>query len=235
MEFDDRIASWESLSRWERSELGKDLRRTGLSYGEIMELIPVKKSTLATWCRDVGLTEEQWEAMLLRRPPIPGVPRNTQRKRHQEIELIESQAAIEALHLEDDPFWAMGVTLYWAEGSKTNRRLEMAHSEPEALRLIIAWARQFHDPSATFAAAMNLHADNDEQAAKAFWAEELTIDVSRFTKTFIKPDGTGHRKNHLATGVCRVTMKRSTDAFLRTMVWIQFLKHGYGSRIGSGR
>ena len=58
-EFRSRIEGWDRLSRWERSELGKDLRRLGLSYGEIMDLIPVKKSTLATWCRDVRLTEEQ--------------------------------------------------------------------------------------------------------------------------------------------------------------------------------
>jgi hypothetical protein len=47
-EFRSRIEEWDGLSRWERSELGKDLRRLGLSYGEIMDLIPVKKSTLAT-------------------------------------------------------------------------------------------------------------------------------------------------------------------------------------------
>jgi hypothetical protein len=57
-EFRSRMEVWDRLSRWERSELGKDLRRLGLSYGEIMDLIPVKKSTLATWCRDVRLAEE---------------------------------------------------------------------------------------------------------------------------------------------------------------------------------
>ena len=62
-EFRARIEEWDRLSRWERSELGKDLRRLGLSYGEIMDLIPVKKSTLATWCRDVRLTEEQCVAI----------------------------------------------------------------------------------------------------------------------------------------------------------------------------
>lgn len=58
-----RVREWESMSRWDRSELGRDLRRLGLSYGEIMELIPVKKSTLATWCREVTLTEEQMAAI----------------------------------------------------------------------------------------------------------------------------------------------------------------------------
>ncbi len=70
-EFRSRIEGWDGLSRWERSELGKDLRRLGLSYGEIMDLIPVKKSTLATWCRDVRLTEEQWAAIKSRRPRSP--------------------------------------------------------------------------------------------------------------------------------------------------------------------
>ena len=55
----NRIGHWGSLSRWERSEVGRDLRRLGMSYGEIISLIDVKKSTLATWCPDVELTENQ--------------------------------------------------------------------------------------------------------------------------------------------------------------------------------
>lgn len=227
-EFRERIASWETLSRWERSELGKDLRSLGLSYGEIMDLIPVKKSTLATWCRDVKLTEEQIEALRLRRPPIPGIPRNTQRKRHREIELIRAQARLEAIHLQDDPFWTMGLALYRAEGCKTSRRLEIAHSEPEALRLFMAWIRRFHDPASTFGASLNLHFDNDEPRAKNFWSAELGIGLECFTKTFIKPDGTGHRKNHLAYGVCRVSMRKSTNAFVTTLEWTDFVKETFG-------
>jgi len=47
-----RAAEWDELHRWERSELGKDLRRLGLTYGEIRELIPVPKGTLSYWCRE---------------------------------------------------------------------------------------------------------------------------------------------------------------------------------------
>ena len=226
--FQERIDSWDTLSRWERSELGKDLRRLGLSYGEVMDLISVKKSTLANWCRDVKLTEEQYAAIKARGAQEPGVPRDTQRKRHREIDMIQTQASLEAIHLQADPFWSAGVALYWGEGSKTSRRLEMAHSEPDALRLFMGWARRFHDPGANFAASLNLHFDNEEPAARRFWSTELGIALEDFTKTFIKPDGTGHRKNHLATGVCRVTMRRSTDAFLATVAWIDFIKEHYG-------
>jgi hypothetical protein len=225
----ERVGNWATLSRWERSELGRDLRRAGLSYGEIMDLVPVKKSTLATWCRDIRLTEMQIEAIKVRHPPPRGAPRNTQRRRHQMVALIEAQATLEAIHLQDDPFWCMGIALYWAEGSKTNRRLEMAHSEPEALRLYMVWARRFLQPDAEFAGAINLHSDNDEPGARMFWSRELGIPLENFTKTFIKPDGTGHRKNHLPHGVCRATMRRSTDAWITTLAWVNFIKEGFSN------
>jgi hypothetical protein len=49
--------------------------------------------------------------------------------------LIQAQAALEALHLADDPFWVAGVSMYWAEGSKTSGRLAMANADPAALRM----------------------------------------------------------------------------------------------------
>jgi hypothetical protein len=225
----ERVRNWHGSSRWERAELGRDLRRHGLSYGEIMELVPVKKSTLATWCREVELTREQLEAVSRRRTPLPGRTLagdryTTQRPRRKEIEAIKEQASLEANHLQDDPFWSMGVALYWGEGSKSKRRLEMTHSEPEALRLFMKWARRFHRVDAEFSGAINLHFDNDEAYAREFWSTELDIPLDNFTKTFVKPDGTGHRKNHLAHGVCRATMRRSTDAWITTMAWIDFVK-----------
>ena len=126
--FLERVGEWESMSRWERSELGRDLRRLGLSYSEVMELIPAKKSTLATWCGDVRRSDEQIEALIKRRPSTRrGIPRDTQRKRHREIELIRTQSDLEAEHLIDDPLWTAGLAPYWGEGSKTSRRSELTH------------------------------------------------------------------------------------------------------------
>ncbi len=156
---EERVANWDGLSRWEKSELGKDLRRAGLSYGEVMALIPVKKSTLATWCRKVRLTDEQYQAIKTRTGSQEGIPRDTNRKRRQEIELIQREARERARDLGCDPLFTAGVALYWGEGSKTSRRLEMAHSEPEALRFFMRWTRVFLHPDAAFAACLNLHAE----------------------------------------------------------------------------
>jgi hypothetical protein len=232
--FQARIAGWETLSRWERSEMGKELRRLGLSYGEIMDLIPVKKSTLATWCRDVRLTEGQYAAIRNRRTPAPGRDLlgnryTTQTPRKREIELIRAQAKLEAFHLVRDPFWTAGVSLYWGEGSKATRQLALANSDPAALRLFKSWAEHFLQPNHGWRARLNLHADNDESRARTWWADQLWVPADDFTKSYIKPDGTGHRKNHLPYGVCTLIKRRSTDAYHQTMAWVEFLREHLGS------
>lgn len=72
---------WAFLTRWKRAELGRTLRRAGWTYGEIMDLLPVAKGTLAGWCKDIRLTDDQIEAIKARVPTQKGVPRNTQRSR----------------------------------------------------------------------------------------------------------------------------------------------------------
>jgi hypothetical protein len=212
-EFQVRIAGWETLSRWERSELGKDLRRLGLSYGEIMDLIPVKKSTLATWCQDVKLTDEQHASIRERTGSREGIPRDTNRKRRAEIEVIRRQARAQVPTLIRDPLWVAGTVLYWAEGAKTRNQLKVANADPRALRLSILWVRMYLDPDADFSLQLHLHEGNDDEAARSHWRSEVGLTEADFYRTFMKPKGTGHRKNHLPHGVCTVKVRRCADAW----------------------
>ncbi len=229
----ERVRAYDTYSRWEKSEVGRDLRRLGLSYGEIMDLIPVKKSTLATWCRDIELTPEQLDGIALRRTPLPGRTLNgdrysTQPGRPLEIELIRSQTKLEAHHLSHDPFWTAGLALYWGEGSKTQRRISMANSDPSVLRLFRLWAETYLPPDSGWRAKIDLHADNDEVKARTWWSEELSVSLADFTKSYVKPDGTGHRKNHLPHGVCTLYKRKSTNAYHTTMAWIEFMQERFG-------
>ncbi len=84
----------------------------------------------------------------------------------------------------------------------------------------MAWCRDFHAADAEFVLALHLHEGNDEREALRHWRTALDLPEAAATKTYVKPAGTGHRKNHLPHGVCRVSMRRSTDAWERTMAWI---------------
>ena len=224
----ERVGTYESLSRWEKSELGRDLRRLGLSYGEIMDLIPVKKSTLATWCRDVKLTGEQIAAIKERTAQEPGIPVDTQWRRRQEIEVIRLEATAAIPCLITDPLWLAGVVLYWSEGAKTRNDLRLANADPRALRLFIDWVRAFLDPLAQFSMQLHLHEGNDDQGAQEFWRAETGLFEANYYKTFIKPKGTGHRKNHLPYGVCTIKVRQCADSWQTTMAWIG----GVAERLG---
>ena len=129
-ELRERALGFSKLGRWDRAELGRALRQLGLSYGEIMHLIPVPKGTLAGWCREIQLTNDQAVAIRRRTGSRLGVPRDTQHKRRAEVKTIRADArdfALEHLH---DPFWVAGTVLYWGEGSKTRRELSLANADP---------------------------------------------------------------------------------------------------------
>jgi hypothetical protein len=111
--------------------------------------------------------------------------------------------------------------LYWGEGAKTNPRLSITNADPTALRLFIRWVHRFHHRAPAFVLALHLHEGNDDAAARRWWADALDLDDPDFTRTYIKPVGTGHRKNRLEHGVCRVRMRRSADAWDRTATWIE--------------
>ena len=119
--------------------------------------------------------------------------------------------------------------MYWGEGSKATRRLSLANADPAALRLFKRWSKAYLPPHDGWRARINLHADNDEPGARQWWSHQLDVDLGDFTKSYIKPDGTGHRKNHLAYGVCTLTKRRSTDAYVTTMAWIEFLQRRFGN------
>ncbi len=68
-----------------------------------------------------------------------------------------------------------------------------------------------------FVLSLHLHEGNAERLAFAYWRKATGLPEAPFTKTFIEPAGTGHRKNHLKHGICRVRLRNPSDHWNRTM------------------
>jgi hypothetical protein len=117
-------ANWDHLSRWERAELGRRLRREGWTYSEIMAVLPVGKGTLSGWCREIRLTEEQIQAIKARVPTQKGVPRDTNRKRRHEIAQIRKQAQAEVPQLLEERCGLPELSSTGVRDSKLNDRSE---------------------------------------------------------------------------------------------------------------
>ena len=175
----------------------------------------------------IELSPGQIDAIGRRTGTKAGIPRDTQWRRRAERESIVEAARAEAKSRSADPEWVAGVMLYWGEGFKTENALGLANSDADLMRFLMRWSQRHLDARMEFRAKLNLHAGNDEATAIIYWAEALSIPTERFNKTFIKPEGTGHRRNHLEHGVIQVRARRSTDHFLRAMGWIEGLRGGW--------
>lgn len=220
----DRAARWPDLKRWERKELGQELRRLGLSYGEIGKVIPVSKGSLIPWCRDIKLTPEQ-EARLRAKRPAQAVRLAVGARRRQanleRVGAIRAAAKTEGCELLSDPFWVAGVMAYWAEGSKRTHELHFSNSDPDLIALFINWGIRFLGVSRDrFTIALHLHRGQEETERQAYWSRVTAFGMHQFRKTFFKPEGTGHRKNVLYNGTASIRVTCSTDLLHRVMGWI---------------
>lgn len=222
---------WDELKRWERREVGQELRRMGFSYREIASLIPVSKGTLSGWCRDIALAPAQ-EARLrtlhpyqFQRSTVGHVLRQRARAR---TEALREAGRQEARRYRDDPFWTAGVMAYWAEGGKRSNELAFSNSDPALIRFFLAWASRYLDLSIDrFSISLHLHAGQDDEERKAFWVAQTGLPLQHFRKTFIKPEGTGHRKNRLYNGTAQVRVRRSTALLHRVIGWIDGLSNAF--------
>lgn len=99
--------------------------------------------------------------------------------------------------------------------------------------MFIAWVRAYLDPDAEFTMSMHLHEGNNAAAARSFWRSETALPDAGFTKAYIKPRGTGHRKNHLPYGICRVRVRNPVDHWSRVVAWIEVVREHFGPLLSS--
>jgi hypothetical protein len=234
-----RAEHWRELKRWERRELGQELRRLGLSYNEIARLIPVSKGTLSGWCRDLLLPAELRRRLALIRPKLDSQIALGRKRRDQALErkrLIRLSAQKEVFWRRADPFWIAGVVAYWSEGSKTSSDLRFSNSDPGLVRLFIDWSQQFLEGKG-FSARLHLHTGQNEDERIEFWSAITGIPASQFGTTYFKKEGTGHRKNRLYNGTVTVRLLGEGSQIQRVLGWIDGLSDlgGAASMRRSGR
>ncbi len=121
-----------------------ELRQRGLSYTEIRERIPVAKSTLSLWFKQVKLSRPQ-KQRLTEKKRLAGL-RGALQRHNQRVELrnkIVTKAATEIGNLTERELWLIGVALYWAEGSKEkdkrSSRVQFGNSDPLMIKIFIRW------------------------------------------------------------------------------------------------
>lgn len=106
------------------------------------------------------------------------------------------------------------------EIGQTLRRMGLSYRDPAMTRLFVNWVDRYLGIDASkLTVQLHLHDGQDEAERKAFWSRVTSVPIANFIKTFVKPEGTGHRKNVLYQGIATVRVPRSSALLQKVLCW----------------
>lgn len=208
------------------------MRREGRSYREIQAVVGVAKSTLSLWLRDVPLSEDQQRALADRGPSstranAAAARANATRRRS----VVQAQAKAQITHLSESELFVAGVVAYWAEGAKnkpwrSGQSVKFMNSDPELVRLFLAWLRLIGVPVERLIFRLHIHASADASEAVSFWSEVVGAPKSQFGRCTIKthnPKTVRKNVGNTYRGCLLVYVRNSAELNLQIDGWCQGL------------
>jgi len=202
----------------------RQMRKQGLSYGNISKKCNTSKSNISLWCRDIKLTKAQYKKLLgnQKNNYLLG-SKKLHEKREAEIKKVREDARKYIKKLTTKEFFIAGVVMYWAEGSKKTST-SITNSDERVILLMLKWFHDFFniDIKTRVKAHLHIHAGNEDKKIKLYWSKLTGIPLENFGKSFVKPKGTGHRKNILPNGIIRIRVsgQGTEDMRHKIMSWV---------------
>jgi hypothetical protein len=172
----------------------RKLRKRGISVKAIAKFLSVSKGTVSLWVRDMVLTVEQLEQ--LRQNSIKGSElgrlKNSLAQKKKRLDLLETsikdgKSVIGVLT--DRELLLTGIALYWGEGSKKKRSVELVNSDPGIMNLFIYWLQKcFQVKREDLICSVGINALHRvrEQEVKEFWIRVTKLPLIQFRKTSFK-------------------------------------------------
>lgn len=215
-----------------QKEVAIKLRRRGQSYSEILKEIPVAKSTLSLWLREVGLSKGQRQELTEKKRlgQLKGAfKRKTARIDIQQRIYNKSQSDIGPIT--DRELWLLGIALYWAEGSKEKEDrpgsgVKFSNSDPKMINLFIRWLINccgVNRNKIYFQIYIHEIYRNRLIRVKKYWANSTGFTMKDFCNVYFKRhNAKTKRKNRgdLYNGLLRVNVRASSGLNRKITGWV---------------
>ncbi len=161
------------------------LRNEGYSYNYIVKHVPVSKSTLSEWLRDVEFTPNTHTLETIGKAHLAsGVY-----KRNLKIKSLE-KAALQAKHdignISDRDVMMLGLGIYIGEGGKSFDITKITNSDPKIIKFSIKWfMKSFGISMKQFKIRLHIYPDNNEKECIEYWSKYTGVPTTQFFKTSI--------------------------------------------------
>lgn len=199
------------------------LRRRGQTYSEILEQVPVAKSTLSTWLHSVSLAKKQKQRLTSKKLAAAQKGwKSRQKHRIEKSEKIKKESKSKVKIITKRELWLIGVALYWAEGAKENesnksRGLYFSNSDAKMISVYLTWlvdAMQISINRIKFDLIIHENHKVRLDAIIKHWTKHISLNGGMFDKIYFKRHNlsTNRRKTgNNYFGLVRVRVTKSTD------------------------
>lgn len=207
------------------------LRKKGYSYKEILQEVQVAKSTLSLWLRDTALTKDEKHLLKDRTDENISRGRIKAATALHSLRLARDQITFEEAKVlfqkhKDDPFFQLGIGLYWAEGAKRSSAFAFMNSDSAMIQLMVKWIIMFLEIEVgKIRMRLYSHRAFSGDGFEDYWSKESGISIENFGKTIYKPSALTKRRP-LYKGCLRIEL--GPVKYIRIMAfWQQMLIEHY--------
>jgi hypothetical protein len=209
------------------------LRKKGYTYREILAVVPVAKSSLSLWLKDMPLTKSEKSALKDRkdsnisrgRIKVAGILRTKRLVREKE-QWIEAELAFQKYL--NEPFFHTGLALYWAEGGKRTDQWQFVNSDADMQALMIRWLVTYANVKKNdLRFRLYIHKAYKSEECDSWWAKALEVNSAQFLKTIIKPSNLGIKKRPNYRGCLRIEVRSSKSLLNKMRFWQKMLVEFY--------
>lgn len=209
------------------------LRKSGLSYSEILRQVNVAKSTLSAWLRSVGLSKTQEQRLTSKK--LASIRRGWLKWQKQRADIaneIRKNACREVGAISNRELWLIGAALYWAEGSKEERGhvgqgVKFSNSDPTMIKIFLKWLRSIIKiKNDDIKCEIYLHESARHRMRKIvrFWSEATKIPRDELKYVYYKRDRTKTKRTNINkeyNGLVRICIKGSSELNRKIAGWIK--------------
>lgn len=214
------------------------LRESGMTYSEIMERVPVAKSTLALWFKEVNLSIPQKQKITEKR--LKAGLRGAMKKKTDRIlrmENIISKSQKEVGKITEREMWLIGTILYWAEGSKEKEwnpgtGVSFINMDKNMIKVFLKWLYFCGVKRNEIRFDLYIHKNNKYriEEIKKYWSKVCNFPVSSFQKIYFKESKMKTRRKNISDdqyfGILKITVKQSSILLRRITGWISGVYNG---------
>ena len=170
-----------------------ELRKQGMTYSEIRQILGASKSTLSYWLSSYPLTETQFKNLQKKIKyrkylAIEKIRLTKLRKRESRLENTYKNEKKTWLPLSHRELYLAGLFLYWGEGVKNIKAaIGLNNTDPKVVKFYLYWlTKVFKVPKNKLKVYVHLYKDMDINTELGFWSRQLGLSTKQFLKPYIK-------------------------------------------------